>query len=301
MEIKSLRTLLAVVNHQSFVKAGEAVGLTRSAVSLQIKALEQQFGITLFDRHTRPPILTADGLKFVQQARQLVDMWQVMEGIETHAATPGQISIGAVQTVVAGILPYGLKLFRTRYPEVQIKLVGGVAQEFEATLRRGELDAAVMPQSNPFHPGLVWQPFCEEPLVVVAPKRLPGDTDAALLATSPLIRFRRVAWGLGRIIDQELERRGIPTEAHLEIDTIEGILSLVANGLGVAILPVRRMPKPFPPNVKTVPFGDPPLTRTLGVLQRENNPRQAFVQNLFESLSEAAAGFPGGTTATHSS
>ncbi len=299
MEIKSLRTLLAVVNHQSFVKAGDAVGLSRSAVSLQIKALEQQLGITLFDRQTRPPVLTADGLRIVEQARQLVDMWQVMEGGESGTVTPGQISIGAVQTVVAGILPHALKLFRARYPEVQINLVGGIAQEFEATLRRGELDAAVMPQSNPFHPGLLWQPFCEEDLVVVAPKRLAGETDAALLSSAPLIRFRQVAWGLGRIVDQELERRGIATETHLEIDTIEGILSLVANGLGVAILPVRRTLKPFPANVKIVPFGDPPLTRTLGVLQRENNPRQAFVQNLFETLSETAAGFPGSASAKH--
>lgn len=292
MELKYLQTLLAVVNYHSFAKAGDVVGLSRSAVSLQINALEKHFGIKLFDRQTRPPALTAEGRKLVQQARQMLDIWKVMEGGEVEVGAPGVLSIGAVQTVVAGLLPNALKRFHDLYPEVQIKLVGGLAQELDATLRRGGLDAAVLPQTDSFHPGLIWQPICHEKLVVVAANHIPGDTDVELLAAAPYVRFRRVAWGLGRMIDQELVRRNVIADAQIEVDTVEGILSLVSNGLGVAILPVRRMPKPFPPHVKTVPFGDPPLARTIGVLQREDNPRRDFVQRLYEALIGTAAEYP---------
>lgn len=296
MELKYLQTLLAVVNHHSFAKAGDAVGLSRSAVSLQIGALEKQFGIRLFDRQTRPPTLTGEGRRFVEQARQLLEVWKTMEGGEAATGGTGLLSIGAVQTVVAGILPYALARFQKRCPQIQIRLIAGLAQELDATLRRGGLDAAVLPQSDSIHPGLIWQPFCQEELVVVASRRLPGDTDAALLAAAPYIRFRRVAWGLGRMVDQELVRRSIVVDAQVEVDTVEGILSLVANGLGVAILPKRRMPAPFPREIRTVPFGEPPLTRTLGVLQREDNPRRDFVHQLYETLIEAAGTFDGATS-----
>ena len=91
MEIKTLYTLLAIVDHRSFSEAGKAVGLSASGVSLQIKSLEAEFGVTLFDRSTRPPTLTWDGQAFVSRARELLDVWE-------------DLSHGLAKDTLAGIL-----------------------------------------------------------------------------------------------------------------------------------------------------------------------------------------------------
>src|SRR3546814_7735565 len=64
------------------------------------------------------------------------------------------------------------------------------------------------------------------PIIVIAKADVPGATDEELLATNQLIRFRRVAWGFGRMIDRELTRRGIETRSHMEVDSLEAIFSL---------------------------------------------------------------------------
>lgn len=288
MEINYLRTLMAVVNYRSFAKAGEVLGLSRSGVSLQINVLENETGVQIFDRSTRPPKLTADGQKFVNRARELLADWSKMCGENGGSTSTGILALGAVQTVVTGILPYALKRFRQQCPDIQIKLTTGLAHELEAVLRRGGLDALVLPQLETIHSGLNWQSVCDENLMVVAPDDIEGDTDVELLAAAPYIRFGRVAWGLGQMIDQELARRGIEVHTEMEGDTIEGIIALAENGLGVTILPQRRIPTPFPRGIRTVPFGDPPLTRTIGLLRHKDSPRHIFVDNLYEALLQVA-------------
>ena len=70
----------------------------------------------------------------------------------------------------------------------------------------------------------------------------------------------------------------------MEVDSLEGIFSLVAHGLGVSIVPQRTMAAPFPPKVRTLPFGDPVVSRSIGLLQRADNPRGHLVAELTEAL-----------------
>jgi DNA-binding transcriptional LysR family regulator len=81
----------------------------------------------------------------------------------------------------------------------------------------------------------------------------------------------------------------------LENVNLEGVVSLVAHGLGVSVVPRRNIDQPFPAAVKVVPFGTPAVTRTLGILQRVDNPRAHFVQQLFDEL--AALSQPSEATA----
>ena len=127
--------------------------------------------------------------------------------------------------------------------------------------------------------------------MVVAPRQMAGDTDMDLLGTAPFIRFRRTAWGLSRTIEQEFARRRIEVDTLAEVDSVEAVLALVANGLGVSVVPRRRIPQPFPDGVRAIPFGDPPLGRTIGVLWREDHQELKPVQHPYRALIEAAADF----------
>lgn len=284
MDVEFLRTLLAIVDHRSFAKAGEIVGLSRSAVSLQVRAIEREFKVTIFDRTTRPPKLTRDGEAFVVRARAMVSHWTRLQDSSKREESGSILRIGSVHTAVSGILPYALRKLRARHPQLEITLTSGLAHELEAGVRRDNFDVAILPQPPVAEPGLVWRPLCTEWLVVIASSKAKGNTDRELLTSTPFIRLRRVAWGLGRLIDQELARRGIDIKANMEVDTLEGIMSLVSKGLGVSIAPMRPIPDSFVRGIRWVPFGDPPLSRTLSLLQKHTNPAADFAEALYSEL-----------------
>ncbi len=289
MDVRTLYTLLAIVDHRSFAEAGKAVGLSPSGVSLQIKNLEEEFGVTLFDRSTRPPRLNQDGQRFVHRAREIVASWERLTESLTRNSIVGVLELGAIPTIVSGALPIALQRLRRKTPDLRIRLTTGLSHELEDLLHRGSLDAAVLSQPTDLDPGMTWSSFCSEPLFVIAPKGTQGETDREILTGGPFIRFKRYAW-VGRLIDEELRRRAIEVHSPMEVDTLEGIFGLVANGLGVSVVPRRSVARPFPPNVKAAPFGDPPVARRLGVLQRSDNPRVHLVQQLFDALAASSQG-----------
>lgn len=283
MDVKTLKTFLAIVDNRGFAAAGQAVGLSTSGVSLQIKSLEQEFQITLFDRTTRPPQLTREGQRFVERAREAVMSWERLTQSMADDALSGVLHLGAIPTVVSGILPLSLKKLQQTRPKLKIRLTTGLSHELERLLRRGSLDAALTVLPENISESLSWSPYCEEPLAVIAPPNVPVSDDETLLSQNPYICFERYAW-VGRMIDAELSRRNISVNTTMEVDTLDGVFGLVANGLGVSIVPWRNIYDPFPANVGHTRFGSPPLSRELGVLQRQDNPRKHLVSELLAAL-----------------
>ncbi len=142
MDIKNLETFLAVARHGSFAEAGKSLGLSRSGVSIRIATLEEEFGTRLLDRKTRPPKLTREGRFVLDHAREMLTVWARMKRRERSSEETGLFNLGAVQTVITGILPFGLRLFRERFPQVRVVIRTGLADELDAMVRRGDLDAA---------------------------------------------------------------------------------------------------------------------------------------------------------------
>ena len=99
----------------------------------------------------------------------------------------------------------------------------------------------------------------------------------------PFIRFKRFAWA-SRIIDSHLRERGISVDPMIEIDSLDGINMLVANGLGVSIVPRRHVDEPFPEGVRVVPFGTPPIVRTIGLIERSDTTKSMLTSALHEEL-----------------
>jgi len=283
MDVKTLYTVIAIVDHGGFAAAGSVLGLSPGGVSLQIKALEAELGQRLFDRRARPPILTSEGEVFLRRARELVAVWERLTDSLSETPLSGVLDLGAVPTIASGILPVALRRLRDRNPELHLRLTTGLSHELESELRKGSLDAAILAQPAQLAAGLIWTSFCEEPLVVIAPKGVAGTRDHELLKAGPFIRFRHYAWA-GRLIDQEMQRRGIEVTTGMEVDSLEIVVGLVAQGLGVSVVPQRNLAKPFPAAIKAVPFGAPAVTRSLGILQRRDNPRAHFVRELLEEL-----------------
>lgn len=157
-------------------------------------------------------------------------------------------------------------------------------------VERGELDAALISEPNHVPADLVWRQVATEKIVVAAPPQSAEKTDRELLAAWPYIRYNRRAW-VARPIQQSLRARAIRPRQAMELDSIDSILLMVYSGLGVAIVPERCVEGPFPLPVRYVPFGEPPLERRIGLIERADNPKSSLAQALHAAFaSHVAAG-----------
>ncbi len=283
MEIRTLYTVLAVADQGSFAAAAKALGLSVSSVSLQMRALEEETGLALFDRSRRPPAFTDAGRGFVERARRVIASWEALAEGAPKPGEGGLLRVGCVHTAVSGILPAALLRLRAERPELTITLTTALTHELEAGLRQSRLDVAICTEPERVAADLAFRPFCTQRLVVVAPETAPGEGAAGLLAANPYVRFNRQA-RVAALVEAALARLGVSPGTAMEIDTLEGVLSLVAHGLGVSVIPEPAGAQPPVPGLRMEPIGDPPATRRLGTLASPAHVRRRFIEALHASL-----------------
>lgn len=292
MSLRHLRTLIAVSEHGSFAAAAEAVWLTQSAVSQQMKALEDELGMLLFDRNKRPPQLNAQGKALIQRARQLVYLYDGLKDLGTgDGHLEGLLEIGAVPTTLTGIVPRALGALRAVQPSLQVRVVSGLSADLLARVDRGDLDAAVVSEPKPAPRGLSWSHVADEALMVVAPASETLDDYRRILESRPFIRFNRSAW-VGHTIQTALQDMGIEVQETMELDSLEAIWQMVRHGLGVSIVPMRCVEDNIVTDLKTVPFGSPPRIRTLGLIERQEHLKTGLTAALLRELRVVSGTLP---------
>lgn len=264
MDLRHLASFVAIADAGSFAAAADRLGLTQSAVSLHVKALEAATGQTLFDRTSRPPTLTTAGRHLVDPARDILRRCRQLTG--DVAPTAGRLSLGVVPTALTGLLPMAMTRLRAEVPALRVTVTSGLSADLTDRVRQGALDAALVTEPDALSPGLVWRTLVREPLIVLAPADVRGADDETVLTAAPFLRFRRYAWA-GRLIDRHLTDRGIAVDAIVELDSLEAIERLVVAGLGVSVVPFR-VGGGVPEGTRALPFGRPPLARSLGLVTR---------------------------------
>lgn len=284
MSLRHLRTLIAVSEHGSFAAAAEAVWLTQSAVSQQMKALEDELGVALFDRSKRPPQLNEQGKALIQRARQLVYLYDGLKDPSgAEANLEGMLEIGVVPTALSGIVPRALGALRATQPSLQVRVVSGLSAELLTRVDRGDLDAAIVTEPRPVPRGMNWSPVADEPLMVISPADEPLDDFREVLESRPFIRFNRSAW-VGQAIQTALLDMDIAVQETMELDSLEAIWQMVRHGLGVSIVPMRCVEDNVVRDLKTVPFGNPARRRILGLLERQEHLKTGLTAALLREL-----------------
>lgn len=264
--IKEFKTFIAVARDGTFTGAGTHLGLTQSAVSAQIKRLEEYLGVELFDRSARAAVLNAHGREMLPQAEELVAMAERMVTTAGAGHVSGSLRIGAIASVQQGLLVDALGRFRAVYPDVRVRIVPGVSLSLLGQVDAGEVDMAVLirpPFTLP--PELGWQPLLSEPVVLATPESMPAAPWRDVLATQPFIRYDRASFG-GRVVDIFLKKHRLNVHEAVELDEIEAIANLVRHGLGVALLP--RLRGLDMTGLRLVPLGDQAFHRDIGIIGR---------------------------------
>ena len=287
MQLKQLKTLIAIADTGSFHAAAEVVCITQSAVSMQMKNLEEQLQIELFERSVRPPRLSNSAQLILEQARKIVELSDNLLGTSPVAGQfAGFIRIGSIPGV-SFMLPDTLCLLRDKYRDLQLRVFSNYTDELITQVLTGKLDAAVVTQPSELDAHLTSRQILVEPMVVLAPKDMTGTSDEVLLKTQPLISFNRKA-EVSRRIEEALLQRRIKVDPIMEMDTLETFQMMIQRGLGIGILPVSSVRKHLRDDLYIVPFGTPPLTRKITLIQRRDHLRVSLLDAFYSTMVSVA-------------
>src|SRR5512139_4047427 len=228
--LRQLRVFAAAARHQSFGKAAEELHLTPPAISMQIRELEEQVGLPLFDRSGRQVALTVTGEYLLVYVRKVLatlkdaeDAIARFRGLET-----GRVSIGMVSTAKY-FVPRLLAQFRQEHPAIEVKLaVGGNREQLVALLRANEVDLAIMGRP-PRELATRAEPFAVHPhAVVTAPDH-------------PLTRLGHAPASLLNDYEFIIRETGSGTRVAMEMTSNETIKQAVMAGMAVSFLSLHTI------------------------------------------------------------
>ena len=295
MNLQQLRYVLAVAETRSFTRAAESLFVVQSALSQQVRKLEGELGVHLFNRTTRSVSLTAAGEALVPLLRQViagvdritVDA-QALRGTVTGRLTVGMMEIPSDSLDVAALMA----TFHARYPDVTVTLRSGGSDVLVQATRDRKLDVAVV-GSNVARSGdpISFDHLFSESLVAVLPiqHRLAANPSVSLgeLAELPFIDFPP-GYGLRHETDRGFA--GIQRRVAFEVTRVDEVIQFVCQGLGVALLPesVARNRAEANPTLVLLPVQGAVLRREVHLVAPHTElcsaATQAFIQCVHEHI-----------------
>lgn len=241
MELRQLLAFKVVAKQGSFTAAANHLHLTQSAVSQQIKALEDECGVLLFERSSRLVRLTAAGQVLLTHTERILAQVENarVEMAEMAGGTKGRCRLASLPSIAAYLLPQAIACFQQRYPGVELQLMESVQAQLLAWVQQGTVDFSIMglPVGDPQlqHISLLHDEF-----VLIVPREHPlARRRAVRLAELVVEHFILYPKGAGgrELILEACGRAGFEPRLGLESDDRETILGLVAAGVGVTLMP----------------------------------------------------------------
>src|SRR6185436_18070095 len=244
-EIWQLRYFLAVAERLHFGRAAQALHISQPPLSRAIRGLEERLGVALFARTRRRVELTAEGGRFLEEARRMIGQLEraVLELRGMAAGEQGRLRIGFVSLADYGVLPGLLKSFKTARPGVALALREMLSPEQAAALASGELDFGLLLPPVAGAARLEHLVVQRERFVVALPARHRLARDGAALAVrdlagEPFVMIpRQIAPRLYDIVAQLAAQAGISLNVAQEAIQMQTVVSLVSSGLGAAVVP----------------------------------------------------------------
>lgn len=284
MSIRLFRTLVAISETGSFAGAAEKAFVTQAAVSQQMKRLEDELQMVLFDRTGRTPRLTPAADALVPQARDLIHRYdQLVASLQSKSVLAGDITIGAVPAVMGALVPRALKTLYGSFPGVHIKVVPNLSSDLLEMVERGTVDAAVMSKPPKLVSRFRWHAIADEPIMLGVSEKVVGEDPKQILTNNPYLRMAQRAW-VGDVANEILDELGLSPGEAMELESLETIGSMIAHNLGVAIIPKPVIANDAHQNIRFLPVGAKPRTRSIGVLCRSDNSSYPIIEAFGDAL-----------------
>jgi DNA-binding transcriptional LysR family regulator len=282
LDLRLVRSFLAVADERHFGRAAEQLGIAQPVLSQQVQRLERRLGVALLVRTSRSVAVTAAGAALRDRGRALLR--QAEAGLDEVAriarGDAGRLDIGMVHSTVAippehGGPVEGIRRFRARHPDVEVRVREGFTADLMEALTRGELDVAVVRDPDPAD-GVDLVELVTEPFAAVVPASHPlaslDAVDATLLADEPFVfPPRRASDDAYRRNLEPVTERGRLVRVVQEGSTWTMIVHLVGAGLGVSIAP-RSATVGAPDTVRILPLIGTDASSTVHVATRAGDP-----------------------------
>ncbi|WP_312960650.1 LysR family transcriptional regulator [Stutzerimonas nitrititolerans] len=286
--IKELKTFIAVAREGTFTAAGDRIGLTQAAVSAQIHRLETELGVELFDRSGRSAQLNAIGLQALQQAKDLIRMYEGLGASLPGAGAPSLVAIGAIASLQRNVFPLALARFHKLHKTLRSRVLPGLSIHLLDLVDSGEIDMAVMIRpAFSIQADLRWRTLACEPYRLIVPKSTQGDDWREILSNEPFIRYDRASFG-GRQVDRFLQRKDVSPREICELDELDAIVQLVENAVGVALIPETLGTRCWPAGIRSIDLGVDTFHREVGTVYRAEKEAGHPIMDFVEILHAVA-------------
>jgi DNA-binding transcriptional LysR family regulator len=286
MNITLLNTLRTILEQGSFTAAAGVVGCSPSAVSLQVKQLESYFGKPLFDRSMR----TMRPTPFAREVVGAVgDFSLVLERLRSRPTMEvvGKIRVGVITSMQSDALPVALRFLRERHPSLEVVIPPmNDSDELIGELKAGRLDVALVakPRVGAAR-GLVWRVLKQQPYVLLVPAEADTDDAGLLVARYGWVGYDSLLPG-GKVAARFVRALVGNARCSMELRSVDAIVSIVAEGLGVSVIPQPRPALLKAYAVREVSLGGKAPFRQLSLVCRgpdENNRNVLAVLEAFDN------------------
>jgi LysR family transcriptional regulator, hydrogen peroxide-inducible genes activator len=294
MTLTELRYIVAVARERHFGRAAETCFVSQPTLSVAVKKLEDELGVTLFERGPGEVSVTPAGTKIVEQAQRVLEEASRIREIAAAGKDPlaGPLRLGAIYTIGPYLLPKLIPILRRNAPGMQLLIQENFTHRLGEELKSGEVDVILV--ALPFdEPGVLTKAVYDEPFLVAVPKGHPWETKKRV-TSEELTRESLLLLGEGHCFrDQVLEichtvrsRDRSPLARTLEGGSLETIRQMVAGGVGVTVLPATSTTPGGGPGdlIRILPFARPVPTRRVGLAWRRSFPRPEAIEALRKAI-----------------
>jgi LysR family hydrogen peroxide-inducible transcriptional activator len=298
MTLTELKYIVAVARAKHFGHAAEACFVAQPTLSVAIKKLEDELGVTLFERGGSEVSVTPLGAQIVAQAERVLEQTAAIKELAKQNKDPlaGPLRLGVIYTIGPYLLPPLVKNLIDTVPQMPLVLQENYTHKLLELLRQGELDAAIMALPLPDH-GMSIQPLYDEPFIVAMPRHHPW-AERKEISAEDLKSETMLLLGAGHCFrDQVLEvcpemarfsNGGNGMQRTFEGSSLETIRHMVASGIGLTVLPRASVADMNDPNglLTYVPFSPPAPSRRVVIAWRKSFTRKAAIDAIIRAVGE---------------
>ncbi|MEH6577588.1 MAG: LysR family transcriptional regulator [Amphritea sp.] len=276
LSIRHLRAFFEIARCGSFTRAAESLHLTQSTLTATIKQLEEDVGLTLFDRTTRRVILTREGERFRPVSERLLsDFDTAVTDLRALAEQQqGQVGIAASPSTISRLLPAVVHQYRSAHPNIALYLRDDSAALIEKRVLENDVDFGIG-ANHSSHPDLSYRPILKDRYGVVMPQDCPltaaGQLHWQQLKGYPLL-FLSADTGIRAQLGK-FRKEGVLSiesgDAILEVSNPAGVAALIRQGLGISILPALAASTESFKELRFVPLQQPEINREICIITRK--------------------------------
>jgi DNA-binding transcriptional LysR family regulator len=290
LSLRQITAYLAVARTLSFTRAAAETNLSQPALTVQIRTLEEQLGIKLFDRNSRSVELTRLGRELVPVFQRILrEFDETVTGVRDIARQGGgSVRLGALPSFAAGILPDIIVRFRARFPRVALTIKDAIASRVMDLVLSEEVDLGVV-GGEPIHADLEVIHRAEDRLNVIFPARHPlarmKRVGVEELVVFPLI-LMDPATSVRATVDAALAAGGHRVEAACEVTYMMTAAGMVRAGLGITILPASAHEIRAEPGLVARAIDDPRFVRPIAVVRKRRRTLPPAAENFMAAMVE---------------